>query len=604
MSKSAPKHFFSKYASVQTPRSLFNLSFVNTTTINSDYLYPINCLDVLPGDTFTLDMSSFMRLLSPIDVPMMDNLHCTYHFWYVPMRLVWKHTKEFFGEKDRENPDIEYTIPQVRFHYSTSGSGKTDFSKTCQSLTIGDYLGYPIHDDVNISSKYSYDYTANALPFRCYNLIWDTWYRDEQRQDYSYYNVGEETDDYDKYKLLKRGKRFDYFTSSLLEPQIGENVTIPIGNTAPVLPYNLDETTGKPIVGTNVDLMNEKGLGFTQQTMSSYAYLDTSSGTPTWKMLTDANTGNNNHYVHLGVQTDTDGRIPAGSLGYSVHNSLTGEGMALVAPASLYADLRNVTSSSIIALRQAFQLQAYQEIMARSGTSYTEYIYGQFGVISPDARLQRPEFLGGCTFDLSCMPVVQNSSSTEDSKQGNLSAIISGGTSKSIFTRSFTEHGYIIILMNIYSDLTYYQGMPRAFSRKTPLDFALPVFANLTDQAIPKKEILFMAGNSTPSNPVDEKNNEDIFGYAERYAEYKFSQNTLTGLVRPNAKLSVGYWTLAQQFDNTLSNNEKFIESSTPIERIVSVTDQPQFIVNHKFIIKCTRCLPMYSDTMKWFMKG
>lgn len=586
MAKSAPKHFFGKFASVNGQRSRFDLSTVNTTTVSADYLIPVERWEVLPGDTFTMDVSSFMRLIAPIDVPMMDNLYCDYHFWYVPMRLVFNKTKQFFGEPDRDNPEIEYTLPQVTF----SGS-KTDKANACVSCSIGDYLHYPIHDGINIgASATPYSYTALALPFREYNLIYDEWYRDEQRCPYSYYENGTKTVDYNNYKLLRRGKRFDYFTSSLLEPQIGEPVNLPMSGSVPVLPFAVNNGMAQP-TQDYVKLLNK----YSPSGSLGLRYAGYDNETDSWKLLNKENFPFYNKRATLGVQVDGNVDIPKSTLGSSMHTSLSGELLNMVAPVSLYADMSNATSTSIIALRQAFQMQAYQELLSKGGQRYTEYIYSMFGVISPDARLQRPEFLGGMHFPLSVMPVVQNSSSTENSKQGNLSAIISGGSSKSIFTRSFTEHGAIMCIMNIYSDLTYYQGMPRDYSRLTPLDIAIPIFGNLSDQDIKRKEILFS---------TEDKRNDDIYGYVERYGEYKTKQNTLSGLVRPNAELTLGYWSLAQQFDNTLENNSVFIESNTPMSRITAVSDQQQFIVNHKFSCYVTRCLPLYADPMKWFMRG
>lgn len=264
---------------------------------------------------------------------------------------------------------------------------------------------------------------------------------------------------------------------------------------------------------------------------------------------------------------------------------------------AMYADLNQASGITIAALRQAFQLQAYNELRARTGTRYTEYIYGQFGVISPDARLQRPEFLGGCHQRLTTMPVIQNSGTSSTSPQGTITGIVYGAQSDHGFTRSFTEHGYILGICNIYSDLTYFQGLDRKWTRMTPLDFALPIFANLTDQEVKNKELV-LTGN--------ESEDEKTFGYAERYAEYKYAKNTLTGLVRPNAPLSVGQWSLAQQFGAGVLNNSQFITSDTPIGRVTAVSENNnhQFIVNQKFTGNVVRCLPAYSDPMKWFMRG
>lgn len=550
MSKRAPKHFFSKNASVNMPRTRFDMSCVNTTTLTTDYLYPVYCNFVLPGDSWNLSVSNFIRMISPLDVPMMDNLYCDYHFFFVPFRLVWEHAKYFFGEQDR-NPesDIDYTIPQITFDSSVAKvdnyKGDTPHAGLPQCGSIYDYLGLPIQGSDNLLTG---NISINALPLRAYNLIYDDWYRDEQRVDYSYYNNGDEATTADKYVLLKRGKRFDYFTSTLLEPQLGDPVDIPLGTTAPV-------------IGNGYSM----GLEYKdiQDKNSNLAY--------------------NNSYLFL-----SNGLTPVQGVGVSQDVTKSG----------LIADLSNATAATIASLRQAFQMQAYQEIQARGGSRYVEFVYNQFGVIQPDI-LSRPEYLGGMHQRLSVQPIVQNSSTDANSPQGNLTGIVYGANSEHGFTRSFTEHGYILGIMNIYSDLTYFQGLERHWSWNTVLDIPLPIFANLTDEAIYNKQIVTTGTES----------DEGIFGYGERYSYAKYANNTLTGLVRPNAPLTIGQWSLAEQFKAVPKNTSDFILSNTPISRVEAV-NQPDgsnnahaFIVNQKFEGNVVRCLPAYSDPMKWFMR-
>ncbi|MCM1265893.1 MAG: hypothetical protein NC200_06805 [Candidatus Gastranaerophilales bacterium] len=594
MAKSAPKHFFSKLASVNMPRSQFDLSHTNTTTLTTDYLYPCMCEEVLPGDSFNFGVSSFIRFIAPLNVPMMDNLYCDYHFWYVPMRLVWENTKYFFGEQSRSNTTNDYTIPQVTF--SADALPETG--------SIYDYFELPIKGTDNLLTG---AFSVNALPFRAYNLIYDEWYRDEQRCGYSYYNNGDEATPSTEYKLLKRGKRFDYFTSSLLEPQIGDPVTVPIGGYAPVYgdgtglrltdmsqsgwigSSGVDATSVNPALGNLTSAVSRSApyvqfnpsnglssVGFSQEASPPLNY-NTTMGVPT-----------KYQYTLQGKTWAGQGQdMSSSGITWDSGEYLTG----------LVADMTSVSAVDIATFRNAFQMQSYQELNARGGTRYTEYIYTQFGVISPDARLQRPEFLGGNHLRLAVQPVIQNSgtgTTGQETPQGNISAIVYGGTSEHSFTRSFTEHGYIIGIMNIYSDLTYYQGLQRKWTRQTNLDFAIPIFANLTDQTIKNKELVLTGTDS----------DDEVFGYAERYAEYKYSQNTLTGLVRPNAPLTIGQWSLAEQFASVPTNDENFINMNTPIQRISAVTDSPYFIVNHKFSGNVVRCLPAYSDPMKWFMRG
>lgn len=554
MAKRAPKHFFSKNASVNMPRTRFDMSCVNTTTITADYLYPVYCELVIPGDSWNISVSNFIRMISPIDVPMMDNLYCDYHFWFVPFRLVWDKTKYFFGEQDRTpETDEDYTIPQINFDSSVANSGYTNgytgFAGLPQSGSIYDYFGIPIQGTDGLLTG---SFSINALPLRAYNLIYDDWYRDEQRCDYSYYNVGDVADTADKYKLLKRGKRFDMFTSSLLEPQIGDPVDIPLGISAPV---SISQDPSAP------------GLVFSSLDNPSYrTYL--------W------GAGNESAQQQRVVRTPG-----AGSLTYI--SGLVGS-----------TDLSGATAATISSLRQAFQMQAYQEIKARGGTRMVEYIYNQYGVIQPDI-LSRPEYLGGMHQELSVQPVVQNSSTDTTSPQGNLTGIIYGANADHGFTRSFTEFGYIIGIINIYSDLTYFQGLDRHWSIQTPLDLPLPVFANLTDEALYNKQIC-LTGTSK---------DDEVFGYVERYAPFKYAKNTLTGAVRPNAPQTVGQWSLAEQFGSVPENTSDFIEMNTPINRVEAVnspdgSNNPfSFIVNQKFSGNVVRCLPAYSDPMKWMMR-
>ena len=561
--KRAPKHFFSKNASVNTPRTRFDMSCTNTTTITADYLYPVFCKDVYPGDSWNLSVSNFIRMISPIDVPMMDNLYCDYHFWFVPFRLVWKNTKYFFGEQDRTpNSDIDYTIPQVSFDSTKTVpknyDGSVPFGGLPQCGSIYDYLALPIQGTDGILTG---SFKVNALPLRAFNLIYDDWYRDEQRCDYLYYNDGDEETTADKYFLPKRGKRFDYFTSSLLEPQLGEPVDIPLGVNAPV-------------IGNGMTIGLTDGVTFGGLSNYSNNTLETRTG---------------DYGLSVGSTSSGTGFNRSVSVGLTTDSSKSG----------LIADLSNASAATVASLRQAFQMQAYQEINARGGSRMVEYIYNQYGVIQPDIYT-RPEYLGGAHQRLSVQPVVQQSSTDTTSPQGNITGIVYGGHADHAFVRSFTEYGFIIAIMNIYSDLTYYQGLDRMWSMLTPLDLPLPVFANLTDEAIKKKELV-LTGNS--------EEDEKIFGYVERYAFAKYAKNTVTGLVRPNAPQTIGQWSLAQQFTSDVKNTADFIESNTPISRIEAVnktdgTNNPfAFIVNQKFSGNVVRCLPAYSDPMKWFMR-
>lgn len=555
MAKRSPKHFFSKLASVSMPRSSFDMSYTDTVTFTTDYLYPNYRQLVLPGDTFSLGYTNFVRMVAPITTPMMDNLYMDQHFWFVPFRLVWDYTKNFFGEQRRPTDPTDFSIPKVSFDASISVPDDdeyvpetTPFAGLPQSRSFWDYIDIPIQGTDGILTG---SFQVSALPPRSYNLIFDEWYRDEQRVDYSYSNFGNDLTTADKYFLLKRGKRFDYFTSSLLEPQIGDPVDIPLGTSAPVVSNGL-----APMFSNGVDL--------TDRTLEN---VGTNSASPVVA------------YNSLGVAGTVSGTIRPMFFG-----SQTG----------LQVDLTTATPATIATLRQAFQLQAYNEINARNGQRYTEYLYGQYGVISPDARLQRPEYLGGTHQRLNVQPVIQNSGTDTQTPQGNLAGIVMSGVSDSVFTRSFTEHGYILGIANIYADLTYYQGLDRDWSITTPLDIPLPVFGNLTDEEILRKELV-LTGNSDTDN--------ETFGYGERYSWAKYQRNRLRGLCRPNAPLTLAQWSLAQQLPSDVGNNEDFITSDTPIQRISAVADQPNFIVNQEFKVSMVRALPMYANPERWMFR-
>ena len=419
MSKRASKHFFSKNASVNMPRTRFDMSCVNTTTLTTDYLYPVYCQFVMPGDSWNVSVSNFIRMISPIDVPMMDNLYCDYHFWFVPWRLIWSNTKYFFGERDR-TPDVDedYTIPQITFDSTVNPTydaesnpngfqnGWTPFAGLPQTGSIYDYFNIPIQGTDGLLTG---DISINALPLRAYNLIYDDWYMDEQRCDYSYYNVGDTADTADKYFLKKRGKRFDLFTSTLLEPTGMENpVDLPLGTSAPVVGNGI-------VVGlTNGSQTGGLCYGFpVANAAGSLTAIQESYGAQVQPVA--PNYPNQIRAGQVGVTTDPD-------------------------KSGLIADLSGATSATIASLRQAFQMQAYEEIRAKSGSRMVEYIYGQYGVIQPDI-LSRPEFLGGSHQALTVQPIVQNSSTDATSPQGNLTGIIYGAHMDHGFTRSFTEFG-------------------------------------------------------------------------------------------------------------------------------------------------------------------
>jgi hypothetical protein len=388
--------------------------------------------------------------------------------------------------------------------------------------TIFDYMGLP----TGVAGM-----EHSALFLRAYNLIYNEWFRDQNLQDSLDVPKGDGPDNSNLYTLQKRGKRHDYFTSCLPWPQKGESIDIPIGTRAPI----------------NTDAQSGDSISVYSSDMDGYRDLITING-------------NTNSGITLGTgaQTIVD---------------------------SLYADLSNATAATINQLRQSFQIQRMLEKDARGGTRYTEIIRTHFGVTSPDARLQRPEYLGGGSTPVNINQVPQTSATeTGQTPQGNLAAYGTVGFNRHGFTKSFTEHCIIIGLVSVRADLTYQQGLNRMWSRQTRYDFYWPSLANIGEQEVLNKEI-FTQGTTADN---------DVFGYQERYAEYRYKPSQITGKLRSDVSGGLDAWHLSQDFESLPALNASFIEENPPIDRVIAVPSEPHFIFDSYIRMKCARPMPLF----------
>lgn len=534
------QHNFAQIPHVNLQRSTFDRSFTYKTTFDAGYLVPFYVDEALPGDTFNVSASMLARLNTPIH-PIMDNMYLETFYFYVPNRLIWEHWREMNGQQENPGDSTDYICPTL----SAPANGWSEGS-------LSDYFGLPTQvGNIQVCSFWH----------RAYNLIWNEWFRDENLQDSVTVNKEDGGDTNDMYQLLKRGKRHDYFTSCLPWPQKGPGVELPLGGTA-----DLSLST-VPVQGSG------KALGLTQGTTNFGMYL--SSG--------DLNVSQAIYGANLGTASGTVGTRPSG-VAYGVVTD--GSKSGLVADVSnLKVNLDTATAATINSLRQAFQLQKMYEKDARGGTRYTEILRAHFGVVSPDARLQRPEYLGGSSTRINVTPVVQNSNTDSTSPQGNLAAYGLATDYHHGFTKSFVEHGVIIGMLNVRADLTYQQGIPRMFSRSTRFDFYWPSLAHLGEQAVLNKEI-YAQGTAADNQ---------VFGYQERWAEYRYYPSKITGRLRSNYAQSLDVWHLSQDFETLPTLSAQFIEDNPPIDRVVAVPSEPDFICDIGVNMKCTRPMPVYS---------
>lgn len=521
------------------PRSVFRRNHNIKTTINTDFLYPIYVDECLPGDVFKFKQHIFARLSTPL-TPVMDNLYLDTFFFAVPVRLVDKEFKRLMGERPFGDVRNDYAVPELVV--------------SPKSGSLSDYLGLPLLPEGK---------SVRICPWwhRAYNLVYNEWFRDENlcpaRPIAGLHEDGTQTTEAESdYILCRRGKRKDYFTGCLPWPQKGEAAGLPVNFAGATVGVPRTEgifTWKSGIEGQSSDSV---GIGLTASyptsgTASKAAYIIPNAD---WSELKAGNAS------RLGVEFPyTEAKLT-------------------------FPQTAQVTINQ---LRESVAIQHFLEAEARGGCSrYVEVIRAHFNVVSPDARQQRPEYLGGTSQPLNVTTVAQTSATTGDSPQGNLAAFVTAN-SNAFWTKTFTEHTLIIGLANVRADLSYQQGVPRMFSRRTKYDFYWPELANLGEQSVLNKEIF---AQGTPDD-------DETFGYQERWAEYRYHPNTITGQFRSTAPQTLDYWHLSQKFESLPTLSQEFVEEHVPIDRVLAVNTSvaPNMILDGWFELETARLMPLYS---------
>ena len=562
-------HRFSDAPAMYMKRTKFDRSHVYKTTFNSGKLIPVFVDEVLPGDTTRMSVNYFARLATPVK-PIMDNIYLDWFFFFVPNRLVWEHWQNFCFEQEDPDDSINYVIPTVT---------ATGNSENAYIGSLWDYFGLPVNTSGNLSG-------ISALPFRGVYLIWNEWFRDENLQKSVKIQKGDTNEVLNSARSAEqpswvfssgtsivpglacppRGKRHDYFTSALPWTQKGPGVSIGLAGTATIVDPTPDSgyllhSNSKQLAVVSAERGEGKSGGYRVATGDG--------------VVTFSRYGSNSDSSSVG--------------GFAGNSSGSVTVSAQVGSAYLgndsYVDLDTSSIFTINSLRTAFQMQKFYERLARGGSRYTEVLRSFFGVVSPDARLQRPEFLGSFTKMINVNPIAQTSATDTTSPQGNLSAYGVTAAKFHGFTKSFVEHGYIFGFVCARADLTYQQGINKMWLRSTVYDFYWPTFAHLGEQAIELREIYAQGSEADTS----------VFGYQERYAEYRYKPSQITGKFRSSVvDGSLDKWHLSQFFKNAPTLNEEFIVENPPIERIIAVPSEPEFLLDIGFRYTTVRPMPMF----------
>lgn len=516
-------HHFAQVPQLMRPRSSFTSPYEFHTAHNAKFIYPFFMLEVLPGDTIKFDGRAISRLITPLK-PFMSNLYIDFHFFHSPNRLDWVNWAKFMGERDDPDSSIDYIMPQM---YLPASTGWLEDS-------LQDYLNYGCP---GVPGNGTATYSVHNLFGRMYNNVWNKFYRNQNYQDSVVHDTGNGPDNVANYVLLSRNKRADYFTSLLPEPQKGTAAPLIIGGNVPVI------TDGTPPVFVG--------------------------NTPGWSSTIQV-TNTAQKYVYWTTQ-------PTGA-DTAEFGSNTG----------LQVDLDAMVGNTINDFRLSAVVQQFLELDSRGGTRDVEQILSHWGVVVPDFRIQRPELIGAGTLIMNMVSVPQTSETLDASNtpQGNLAAyaLFNG---KIGFTHSFVEHGKVLGLLSVRSDLSYQRGVPRMYSRRTRFDFYDPLFANLGEQAVLGKELSLqgLAGGAA---------DQRVIGYQEYAGEMRYINSVITGAMRSTHSQSLDVWHLAQELPADQDIDDQFMVDDPPIDRVTAVEDF-QFQTNVYADVRMARIMPMYS---------